>query len=114
MAGPRVASATGVRLGLEFGLLGGRVDIETVIQRVDRILIEQFELDASKVVPAATLRDDLELDSLDGLDLMVALEKEFGFRLDDKVILNMKTVADIHDYIRQNFSAKVAELQKTG
>ncbi|MEZ4239207.1 MAG: acyl carrier protein [Myxococcota bacterium] len=89
------------------GLVQGEalhVDVNAVIARIDRILVEEFELDEDKVVPEASLQGDLELDSLDGLDLVVALEKEFGFRVDDKVMLEMKTVADIHDYVRQVFA----------
>jgi acyl carrier protein len=82
------------------------VDVNTVIARIDRILVEEFELEEAKVVPTASLQGDLELDSLDGLDLVVSLEKEFGFRVDDKVMLEMKTVADIHDYVRKVFAEK--------
>jgi acyl carrier protein len=84
----------------------GIVDVDAVIARIDRILVEEFELTEDKVVPAATLQGDLELDSLDGLDLVVALEKEFGFRVDDKVMLEMKTVSDIHDYVRTVFAER--------
>lgn len=84
------------------------VDVNAVIARIDRILVEEFELDEDKVVPTASLQGDLELDSLDGLDLVVALEKEFGFRVDDKVMLEMKTVADIHDYVRKVFTERGA------
>jgi acyl carrier protein len=80
------------------------VDVNAVIARIDRILVEEFELEADRVVPSASLQGDLELDSLDGLDLVVALEKEFGFRVDDKVMLEMKTVGDIHEYVRKVFA----------
>ncbi len=76
---------------------------EDIIQKVDEILIDEFELEAELVVPSATLREDLELDSLDGVDLVVALEKAFGVRVADKAIMEMKTVADIHGYIRDNY-----------
>ena len=84
-------------------------DVDAVIARIDRILIEEFELEEDKVVPAATLQGDLELDSLDGLDLVVALEKEFGFRVDDKVMLEMKTVEDIHAYVRKVFTEEASK-----
>ncbi|MEQ1506857.1 MAG: acyl carrier protein [Myxococcota bacterium] len=84
------------------------MDVESVIARIDRILCEQFELEPSRVVPSASLQEDLEFDSLDGLDLVVALEKEFGFRVDDKLMLEMKTVGDIHDHVRKLHAEQLA------
>ncbi len=75
--------------------------VEEIIQKVDHILVEEFELEADLVVPDAQLREDLDLDSLDGVDLVVALEKTFGVRVADKAVMEMKTVSDIHAYIRQ-------------
>lgn len=83
-------------------------DVETVIARVDRILVEQFEIAPGRVTREASLQQDLEFDSLDGLDLVVALEKEFGFRVDDKTMLEMKSVGDIHDYVRKVYADEVA------
>lgn len=76
---------------------------EEIIEKVDSILIEEFELEEDAVVPEASLREDLDLDSLDAVDLIVALEKAFGFRIDEKVVVDMKTVGDIHGYIRDHF-----------
>jgi len=55
---------------------------EQIISKVDEILIEEFELES---------------------DLVVALEKAFGVRVEDKAIMAMKTVADIHGYIHANY-----------
>ncbi len=79
------------------------MNAEQIIRKVDDILIEEFELESELVVPEAQLREDLDLDSLDGVDLVVALEKAFGVRVADKAIMEMKTVADIHAYIHENF-----------
>ena len=76
---------------------------EQIIAKVDEILVEEFELDEASVVPGATLR--LDLDSLDAVDLIVALEKAFGFRIDEQVVVEMKTVGDIHGYIRDHFGS---------
>ncbi len=78
---------------------------EAIISKIDEILIEEFELEAEAVVPDARLREDLDLDSLDGVDLVVALEKAFDFRIDGKVVVEMKTVGDIHDYVRRHFGS---------
>ena len=58
---------------------------QTIIEQLNHIFVEQFELDPAAVVPEATLREDLELDSLDAADMLIAIEKKFGIRLDDNV-----------------------------
>ena len=78
---------------------------EEIIEKVDAILVEEFELEEDSVVPEASLREDLDLDSLDAVDLIVALEKAFGFRIDEKEVVDMKTVGDIHNYIRDHFGS---------
>ncbi len=79
--------------------------LEDIIQKVDSILIDEFELEEDAVVPSADLREDLDLDSLDAMDLVTALEKSFGFRIDETLIGEMKTVGDIHKHVRQHFAS---------
>jgi acyl carrier protein len=78
------------------------MNAEQIISKIDQIFVDEFELAPELVVAESKLRDDLDLDSLDGVDLMVALEKQFGFRVDEKILLEMQTVGDIHDYIRNH------------
>lgn len=80
------------------------MDLNDVISRVDQILIDEFELDEAQVVPAAVLREDLDLDSLDALDLIVLLEKEFQVTVNEDELLTLTTVSDVHEYVRQLFS----------
>lgn len=74
---------------------------ESIIAELDRIFVEQFELEPDAVVPDARLREDLDLDSLDAADMLIAIEKRFGVRLDDQVARTFKTVGDIHGYVHQ-------------
>ena len=74
-------------------------DAEQIIKTINEIFVDEFELDAGAVVPTADLRADLDLDSLDGVDLVIALETAFNFRIDGKLIAEMRTVADIHTYV---------------
>lgn len=76
------------------------MQVEEILAKVKEILVVEFELDEEAVVPGARLREDLDLDSLDGVDLVVALEDAFGFRVEDKVIAKMKTVGDIYEQVR--------------
>lgn len=82
------------------------MDISHVITRVNELLVQEFELDPDQIVPEARLQEDLELDSLDALDLIVLLEKEFGVKISDKDLLDLNTVGEVHGYIRQLFTAE--------
>ena len=74
---------------------------EEIMARVNDILVEGFEIEPSLLKPQAHLADDLDLDSLDGVDLVVALEKEFGGRIEEEEARSMSTLKDIYDYIEQ-------------
>jgi acyl carrier protein len=66
---------------------------------VTETLVSEFELEKEKIVPAARLREDLGLDSLDGVDLIVALEKSLNVRIPENDARQMRTVGDIHAFI---------------
>jgi acyl carrier protein len=75
-------------------------EIETIVAR---IMIEEFEAEREHLVPGAQLRSDLGLDSLDGVDLVVALEMAFGFRIPEQEARRIRTLGDVHERIRSHF-----------
>ncbi len=69
---------------------------QQIRQQVIEILTEEFELDPARLTPEATLYDDLGLDSLDAVDLVVAMEKAFSFKLaDEAAVRAVRTVDDL-------------------
>lgn len=78
---------------------------ESVIVQVNTILTEQFEVDPALIHPDALLREDLDLDSLDGADLLIAIEKRFRIRLDDQLVRTMRTVGEVHSYVQATVNA---------
>ena len=68
-------------------------------------LSAEFELEKEKIVPAARLREDLGLDSLDGVDLIVALEKALSVQIPETDARQMRTVADIFAFIDKAVAA---------
>lgn len=70
-----------------------------VADAVAELLAEAFELSRAQVTPEARLREDLELDSLDGVDLVVAIEKRFAIRVDDDAPKRLRTVAEVSAYV---------------
>lgn len=73
---------------------------QEIIERVDASLAEEFELDTADMVPEATLFDDLGLDSLDMVDMVIALEHTFKIKIrDEEEIRKIRTLGDIHRFV---------------
>ena len=73
---------------------------QEIVDGFNNILVEGFEIDPASLRPAARLREDLELDSLDGVDLVVAIDKRFGCRIKEADARAMRTLQDIYDQIQ--------------
>jgi acyl carrier protein len=73
--------------------------VQEVIAQVNSILEEEFEIEPNLLKPEASLLEDLDLDSLDGVDLVVALEKAFGCRIEESDARAMRKVKQIYDYL---------------
>lgn len=74
----------------------------TTQERVTNIIVELLGVDKSKVKPEATFREDLEADSLDLVELIMAFEDEFGGEISDEQAQKIKTVGDAIKYIDEN------------
>lgn len=72
---------------------------EEILEKVCEILHEEFEIERESLQPQAHLFEDLELDSLDAVDLIVALEKLFGFRAQEEKAKELRTLEDIVYFI---------------
>jgi acyl carrier protein len=72
---------------------------EEVIAKVNGFLTDEFELDESRLLPDANLRDDLDIESLDFVDIAVEIEKRFGFKIKGEEMINVKTLEDLYNYI---------------
>ncbi|MGD8387030.1 MAG: phosphopantetheine-binding protein [Desulfobacteraceae bacterium] len=73
---------------------------EEIIERIDASLAEEFELDPADLVPEATLFEDLGLDSLDMVDMVIALEHTFKIKIrDEEEIRKIRILEDIHRFV---------------
>ena len=71
-------------------------------KRVQDILREEFELDAERLVPSANLYEDLGLDSLDAVDMVVALEQGFGIKLtNEEAVRSVRTLSDLYALLKE-------------
>ena len=73
-----------------------RKEIESLIKN---FLIEDMEIEADKIQDDAKLKEDLGLDSLDFVDIVVIVEKYFGFKIKPEEMGNVLNVKDFYDYI---------------
>ncbi|MBQ3225622.1 MAG: acyl carrier protein [Clostridia bacterium] len=71
-------------------------------EKVKAIVVEQLGVDESAVTPDASFLDDLGADSLDIVELIMALEEEFDLEIPDGEAENIKVVSDVVDYIKEN------------
>jgi acyl carrier protein len=74
----------------------------SIEDRVKGIVIELLGVDEDKVVSAASFREELEADSLDLVELIMAFEEEFGGEISDEDAQKIETVGQAVDYIKSN------------
>ena len=72
---------------------------EEIISKINNFLIEEFEIEPSQLLPEASLKDTLGIDSLDFVDLIVIIEKNFGFKVKGEDFVDVKTLQNFYDYI---------------
>ena len=72
---------------------------EEILSRIVQILVETFDMDASSVVLEAKLADDLDIDSIDAVDLIVQLKPLVGKRLKPEAFKSVRTIGDVVDAV---------------
>ena len=73
-----------------------------VLDQIKKILVETMDSEEEKITLDAKLKDDLNLDSLDSVELIMSAEEEFGIEIPDEDVMNFKTVNDIVNYIEEH------------
>ena len=79
---------------------------EPIIEKINGYLAEAFEVDAGLLTPEANIREVLELDSLDFVDLVVVIENNFSFKVKPEELQAITTLSDFHQYIISRISSK--------
>ncbi|MBX3113119.1 MAG: acyl carrier protein [Fimbriimonadaceae bacterium] len=73
----------------------------TVFDRVKKVICEQLSVTESEVTMEKRFQEDLNADSLDVVELIMALEEEFSIEIPDDDVTNMKAVSDVVNYIEE-------------
>ena len=80
--------------------------MEPVADRVKKIIVDQLGVEEETVTPEASFVDDLGADSLDTVELVMALEEEFGIEIPDEDAEKITRVKEATDYIEKNATKK--------
>jgi acyl carrier protein len=72
-----------------------------LVERVKKIICEQLDVAEEDVVPTASFVDDLGADSLDQVELIMAMEEEFNVSITDEEAEKIVTVQDAMDYVKK-------------
>ena len=83
------------------------METTTIIEKINGFLIDEFEVAPEKITSEANLRETLELDSLDYIDLVVVIESQFGFKVRPEDFANISTFQSFYDYVINRLETKV-------
>ena len=77
-----------------------------VTSRVINVVAEQLSVEAAEIRPESSFQDDLGADSLDLVELIMAMEEEFDIKIDDEAAQKLKTVQKAVDFINDHLASK--------
>ena len=72
---------------------------EEIFDKLKELVVDQLGVEEDEVTMEASMQDDLGADSMDLVDLVMSVEEEFGVKVADEDLENIKTVGDIVNYI---------------
>ena len=72
-----------------------------ILEQVKEIIANQMGVSADEINAGTSLKDDLQADSLDVVELVMAAEEKFGVEIDEEAVLSMVTVGDVVSYIEK-------------
>ena len=73
---------------------------------VINFLVEELEIEETKINDGALLKDDLGIDSLDFVDIVVIVERNFGFKINPEEMADVRTLSHFYDYIESKVCPK--------
>lgn len=78
--------------------------IEEIVEKVTDVLVDEFEIEISKITPDASLKDTLDIDSLDIVDLVVLIEQNFGIKLTSQDFVGITTFQDFCNLLNRRIN----------
>ena len=75
---------------------------QEIFEKVKTLIVNELSVEASKVTMDATFESDLGADSLDAIEMITAVESEFGVTIPDEEAMNLRTVGSIVEFVEKN------------
>lgn len=75
---------------------------EDVVTIVNDFLIDEFELEKEQLQPNAQMKEDLDIESLDFVDIAVIIEKEFGLKVTSEQMIQIKKLEDLYNFVLEH------------
>ncbi len=75
---------------------------DALAEQIRKLVSEQLGVDQNQVTPRASILDDLGADSLDVVELVMAIEENFDIEIPDEAIEAMRTIGDVESYVARN------------
>ena len=75
------------------------MDINEIKEKIKAFLIDEMEIDEAKIAPEARMKEDMGIDSLEVVDIIVLVEKEFGFKMKPEDFKELKTFDQFCQFI---------------
>lgn len=72
---------------------------DEVVVKVNDFLIDEFELEEDQLSPGALMKEDLDIESLDFVDIAVIIEKQFGLKVTSEQMVLIKKLEDLYNFI---------------
>jgi acyl carrier protein len=77
-----------------------------IVEIVNNFLIEDLEAEPENITEEASLKDDIGIDSLDFVDIVVIVERNFGFKINPEEMAGVTTLGQFYDYIERKVGDK--------
>ena len=75
-----------------------------MLEKIKTVLVDAIGVEADDVVPEASMSEDLQIDSLDAVELALELESEFDITIEDEELAGLNTVQDIMDLLAEKMN----------
>ncbi len=79
---------------------------DEIIAKINHFLAEEFEVEESGITPEGNVKEVLELDSLDYIDLVVVIENNFAFKVKPEDFTSIVTFNDFYNYVEARVNSK--------
>ena len=73
-----------------------------LIEKINEVLAEEFEIEVADITPEANIKETLQLDSLSLVDMVALIESEFGVKIKSSELINIPTFAALYDFVNDN------------